>query len=107
MTKPAVNESALDVSYVADLARIELSPQDVERFQQEIDKVVGYVKLLQDVDVEGIEPTAHAFPLVNVLRPDVPRPSLPRAAVLANAPAVIGEHSIRVPAILPGDEEGA
>jgi Asp-tRNA(Asn)/Glu-tRNA(Gln) amidotransferase C subunit len=47
------------------------------------------------------------MPVVNVLREDVPRPSLDRDDVLANAPAVIAETSIRVPAILPTDEEGA
>ncbi len=97
----------LDVGYVADLCRLELNDQEIARFQREIGAIVGYVELLQEVDIEGIEPTAHAMPIANVLRDDTPRPSLPRELVLANAPALIGEDSIRVPAILPGDEEGA
>jgi len=97
----------LDVRYIADLARIELNDAEIAQFQIEINDIMGYVELLQEVDIAGIEPTAHAVPVVNVLREDVPRASLPREAVLGNAPAVISEDSIRVPAILPSDEEGA
>ena len=97
----------IDVRYVADLARIELTDEETAAFQREIGEIVGYVHLLGEVDTEGIEPTAHARTVVNVLRDDVPRKSLDRDDVLANAPAVIGETSIRVPAILPTDEEGA
>lgn len=97
----------IDVTYIANLARIELSDQEIAQFQREIAEVVAYVELLQEVDVAEIEPTAHAMPVENVLREDTPRPSLDREDVLANAPAVIAENSIRVPAILPEDEEGA
>ncbi|MCK5802055.1 MAG: Asp-tRNA(Asn)/Glu-tRNA(Gln) amidotransferase subunit GatC [Lentisphaeria bacterium] len=105
MTTQAKDE--IDVKYVADLARIELTDEETETFQREITEIVGYVRLLQEVDVEGIEPTAHAMPVVNVLRDDVPRPSLDRDRVLANAPAIISEDSFRVPAILVGEEESA
>ena len=105
MTQPKPED--IDVRYVADLARIELSDEEAVAFQREIGEIVGYVHLLGEVNVDGIQPTAHAMPVVNVLRDDVPRPSLDRDAVLANAPALIAETSIRVPAILPTDEEGA
>ena len=97
----------IDVRYVADLARIELTDEEAEAFQRELGEIVGYVHLLSEADVAGIEPTAHAMPVVNVLREDIPRPSLDRDDVLANAPAIIADTSIRVPAILPTDEEGA
>ncbi|MDT8390402.1 MAG: Asp-tRNA(Asn)/Glu-tRNA(Gln) amidotransferase subunit GatC [Lentisphaeria bacterium] len=106
MSKESTDQG-LDVRYIADLARIDLSDEEIAQFQKEIADIIGYVKLLQEVDVAGIDPTAHAFPVVNVLREDIPRPSLPREAVLANAPATIGDDSIRVPAILPDEEEGA
>jgi aspartyl-tRNA(Asn)/glutamyl-tRNA(Gln) amidotransferase subunit C len=97
----------LDVRYIANLARIDLTAEEADQFQREIAEVVGYVELLQEIDVEGIEPTAHASQVGNVLREDRPRDSVDREKVLANAPAVIAEDSIRVPAILPGDQEGA
>ena len=97
----------IDVRYVADLARIELTDEEAETFQRELGEIVGYVRLLAEADVDGIEPTAHAMPVVNVLREDSPTPSLDRDAVLANAPAVIADTCVRVPAILPTEEEGA
>ena len=49
--------------------------------------VLGYIEKLKEVDVTGVEPTAHAFPMVNVTRPDEVRPSLPHEEALRNAPA--------------------
>lgn len=97
----------VDVRYVADLARIALTDTEAERYQDEIDRIVAYVRQLQELDVDDIEPTAHASPIVNVMRDDVPRLCLSRETVLANAPAVIRDDSFRVPAVIPGQEEGA
>lgn len=94
----------IDVSYVADLARIELTDDEIERYGTELDRILGYVKLLGELDVDDIEPTAHPFPVTNVLRADAERPSLSTEAVNANAPATTEDGSIRVPAILPGQE---
>ena len=90
----------LDVRYVADLARLDLSPAEAQRYGTQLADILGYVAQLQAVDVEGIEPTAHANPLVNVLRPDRCAPCLDRAAVLANAPAVVDDQFIKVPAVI-------
>ena len=56
----------MDIDYVANLARIELSPQEKEKFQGQLGDVLKYFEKLQEVDVEGVEPTAHAFPRFNV-----------------------------------------
>ena len=79
----------IDVSYVAQLARIRLSEKEAEQMQGELEKILGYVQTLQELDVEGVEPMAHAVPLENVLRPDELRSSLAREQVLANAPAQV------------------
>ncbi len=94
----------IDVRYVADLARVALTDDEAERYQQELDKILGYIAQLEELDVDHIEPTAHAMPLSNVMREDVAGVSLDRETVLANAPAVAGEDSIRVPAVI--EEEG-
>ena len=52
--------------------------------------ILGYIEKLKEVDVSGVEPTAHPFPLVNVTRPDVSRPSLPHEDALRNAPQKAG-----------------
>ncbi|MFH1615290.1 MAG: Asp-tRNA(Asn)/Glu-tRNA(Gln) amidotransferase subunit GatC [Planctomycetota bacterium] len=97
----------IDVKYVAGLARIKLTKEEALSFQREINDIVHYVRLLNEVNVENIEPTAHAMPVVNVLRNDEPKPLLNHDWVLANAPAVTKDDGISVPAILQTDEEGA
>ncbi len=75
-----------DISYVAHLARLELSQEEKARLGAQLSRVLDYVAQLNKVDVTGIEPTAHAVPLTNVLRKDQPRPSIERERILANAP---------------------
>jgi aspartyl-tRNA(Asn)/glutamyl-tRNA(Gln) amidotransferase subunit C len=77
----------LDVKYVAHLARLELSPEEERKIGAQLGSVLGYIEKLKEVDVTGVEPTAHAFPLVNVTRPDETRPSLPHDQAMRNAPA--------------------
>ncbi len=76
-----------DVKYVAHLARIALTPDEQEKFAAQLSNILGYIEKLNQLDVSGIEPTAHAVPLVNVFRPDEVRPSLANAEALRNAPA--------------------
>lgn len=77
----------IDVKYVAHLARLALTPEEEQRIGAQLASVLEYVEKLKEVDVSGVEPTAHAFPLVNVTRPDEVRPSLSNDEALANAPA--------------------
>jgi len=90
----------VDVRYIADLARIDLSAAELERFQAELDDILGYVAQLSELDTQGIEPMAHAMPRCNVMREDVPQASLEQDRVLANAPAVVDAAYIRVPVVI-------
>jgi aspartyl-tRNA(Asn)/glutamyl-tRNA(Gln) amidotransferase subunit C len=76
----------MDVPYVAQLARLRLSPEEVEQFQSQLNQVLSYVEQLKQLNVEGIEPTAQAVPRTNVFRADDGTPSLPAEAALQNAP---------------------
>jgi aspartyl-tRNA(Asn)/glutamyl-tRNA(Gln) amidotransferase subunit C len=76
-----------DVQYVARLARIALTPAEEEKFGAQLAHVLGYIEKLNQLDVSGIEPTAHAVPLVNVVRADEIRPSLTNEEALRNAPS--------------------
>lgn len=76
----------LDVRDVAALARIELTDDEATTFQSQLGRVLGHVEQLAGLDLAGVEPTAHANPVFNVLRDDVARPGLPRDAAMANAP---------------------
>jgi aspartyl-tRNA(Asn)/glutamyl-tRNA(Gln) amidotransferase subunit C len=77
----------LDVAYVANLAQLELSPEEQTLFQEQLNRVVDYVHQLNELALEGIEPTAHSIPLSNVLRADEPQAGLAHDAVIANSPA--------------------
>ncbi|MEM8952586.1 MAG: Asp-tRNA(Asn)/Glu-tRNA(Gln) amidotransferase subunit GatC [Verrucomicrobiota bacterium] len=76
----------LDVQYVANLARIELSKKEIDAFQEQLGRILQYMKQLDEYDVSGIEPTAHANPVYDVVRPDKPDEPLPRDLALRNAP---------------------
>ena len=76
----------IDVAYVAELARLDLSPDEKRTFQKQLETVVQYVEKIGELDLTGIEPTLHGQALVNVFREDVVVPSLDRERVLSNAP---------------------
>ena len=77
----------IDVAYVAHLARLSLTPEEAQKFGAQLGNVLDYIEKLKEIDVTGIEPTAHAFPLINVTRPDEIRPSMSHEEALRNAPA--------------------
>ena len=93
----------IDVAYVAELARLELTDEEKAVFQPQLESIVGYVEKISTVDVEGVEPMMHGRPLVNAFREDEVRPSLDREAALANAPARVGEEFL-LPKIVEGAE---
>ena len=77
----------IDVKYVAHLARLSLSTEEEHKISEQLGNILGYIEKLKEVDVTGVEPTAHAFPLVNVTRPDEVRLSISQEDSLRNAPA--------------------
>jgi aspartyl-tRNA(Asn)/glutamyl-tRNA(Gln) amidotransferase subunit C len=97
------NNGHIDVAYVAGLARLEIKPEDQARLQKDMDGILAYIEQLEELDVSGIEPTAHATLLTNVVREDVAGESFPRETMLANAPADVNEELIKVAQVLPGE----
>jgi aspartyl-tRNA(Asn)/glutamyl-tRNA(Gln) amidotransferase subunit C len=91
--------SRKDVEDVARLARLALSDEELERMRAELDAILAYIDKLSALDTSGVEPTSHAVPLVNVMRDDEVRDSLPQAEMLANAPDRVGDL-FRVPRII-------
>jgi aspartyl-tRNA(Asn)/glutamyl-tRNA(Gln) amidotransferase subunit C len=77
----------IDVKYVAHLARLSLTPEEETKIGSQLDSILGYIEKLKEVDVSGVEPTAHPFPLVNVVRPDEVQPCLSQEEALRNAPS--------------------
>ena len=81
-----MSDSDFDIKYVANLARITLTPDQEARLGAQLDDILGYVKKLEELDVSDVEPMAHAVPLYNVMRADEVKPSISNDEELANAP---------------------
>lgn len=84
---PTPPNDDFNVKYVANLARIHLTPEEEEKFGAQLKHVLGYIEKLRELDVANVEPTAHAVPLVNVTRRDEIRPSMSHEDALRNAPS--------------------
>jgi aspartyl-tRNA(Asn)/glutamyl-tRNA(Gln) amidotransferase subunit C len=84
------------VLHVARLARLGLTDDEVETMAGELSGILEHVERMNRLDIEGVEPTSHVVDLVDVLRPDEPRPSWPKADVLEAAPDP-AEGAFRVP----------
>jgi aspartyl-tRNA(Asn)/glutamyl-tRNA(Gln) amidotransferase subunit C len=85
-----------DVRHVARLARLRLEVGEADRMTAELAKILEHIDKLGELDLTAVEPTAHVLAITDVLRPDKPRPSLPRNEALRNAPAV-SDDCFRVP----------
>jgi len=88
-----------DVQHVALLARVGLTPEELERYRSQLENILENFQVLQDVDTEGVPPTGHSVALENVLRDDEPGPSFDKEDILANAPRR-EEDYFRVRAVL-------
>ncbi|HAB15419.1 MAG TPA: Asp-tRNA(Asn)/Glu-tRNA(Gln) amidotransferase subunit GatC [Verrucomicrobiota bacterium] len=82
--------SDFDIHYVAKLARVGLTADEASHLGSQLEGILGYVAQLKEVDVSDVEATAHAYPLVNVTRPDEPRAPLSHDEAMRNAPAQAG-----------------
>jgi aspartyl-tRNA(Asn)/glutamyl-tRNA(Gln) amidotransferase subunit C len=92
------------VLHVARLARLEVSDEELERYAQELSKVVDWIDAIGELgDLEGVPPTSHVVAVENQLRADVPRQSLPPEIALESAPDA-GDGGFRVPSPGAGSE---
>jgi len=88
--------TAADVAKVARLARLNVSPEEVERYTRQLDGMLDHFADIDNLDLAAVEPMTQPYPLFNVLRADVERPCLDRDEVLASAPAA-EDGRFRVP----------
>ena len=82
-----MSDQSMDIEYVAKLARISLTEEEKAKFAEQLGDVLENFERLNAVDVSGIEPTAHAFPVYNVWQEDVPESGFSPEEALKNAPA--------------------
>ncbi len=88
-----------EVEHVAVLARLALDDAELDQVTGEMNQILGYVDKLNELDTDGIVPTAHAVPVENAFREDVVRPSIGNAKALKNAPET-ANNCFKVPKII-------
>ncbi len=95
-----------EVEHVAALARLGLSDAEITRLQDQLSSILEHIAAIDRLDTEAIPPTAQVTAMTNVMRPDVVTDSLPREAILENAPRQ-AEGFFEVHAILGSSVEDA
>ena len=95
-----------DVRHVAKLSRLALSEEQLRKLGPQLESILEYVAKIGRAEVAGVEPTAHATPLHNVLREDVAGEPMPLEKTLRNAPEVDGPF-FKVPKVIGGEEDSA
>ena len=95
-----------DVRHVARLARLAIPEDQIHGYAEQLQSILAYVAKIAEVDVQGIEPTAHAVHMHNIFREDVVGPMLSPEEVLANAPSA-DPPFFKVPKVIGGDEDSA
>jgi len=88
-----------EVEHVANLARLNLTEEELIRMTGQLDSILSYVAKLDELDTAGVAPTTHAFSINNAFREDEMQESLPRDEALLNAPRDNGESFV-VPKII-------
>lgn len=96
-TKPRISPE--EVLYVADLARLQLDPGEVETFARQVGDILSYVEKLKNAGTADVPAASHVLPICNALREDEAEPSLDRESVLSNAPEKDGANFL-VPRVI-------
>lgn len=87
------------VKHVAHLARLAITEEEAEKFQQQLDQMISFAEQLNELDTDEVKPTSHVLDMKNVMREDVAKPGLPVEEVVKNAPDCKDGY-IRVPSIM-------
>jgi len=88
-----------DVAYMANLARLKVTEGEIEQFQTDMNKILGYMELLNQVDTTGVEPLDHVIELPPNYRKDISNPPLDHDEALKNAPDADSDY-FRVPRVI-------
>lgn len=89
----------IDIKHVARLARLRLTDEEAGRYEAQLDGILSYIDTLTRYNLDGVEPTAHAIPVYDVLRADEPRPGFTQDQALANAPKRLADQ-IQIPKVI-------
>ncbi len=83
-----------EVRYIANLSRLDLDENEVRKFKGELGRILEYVRKLNEINTEGVEPISHVNEVMNVMREDIPSESTPRELMLRSSPKTDGKFFI-------------
>ena len=89
----------IDILHVAKLARLTLSDEEATRYESQLGGILNYIDTLTRYNLDGVEPTAHAMPVYDVLRADEPQAGFTQEQALSNAPKRHA-HQIQIPKVI-------
>ena len=100
------NQNEIDIVRIAQLARLDLSEEEIPRLKKELSSIVNYVDQLAsvDIDLDQVTPTSHVVPMTNVMRLDEVGQTMEQSEVLANAPEILDEEYIKVPPVISAED---
>ena len=93
------NKKQIDIEYIANLSRMELSVEETGKFSKQLSTILDYIEQLSTLDTSGVKPLSHVQDLSNVMHPDIVKESLSRQDVLKNAPSTQDGH-FKVPKVI-------
>jgi aspartyl-tRNA(Asn)/glutamyl-tRNA(Gln) amidotransferase subunit C len=88
-----------DVRYIANLARLDLKEEEIDRYRHDMNRILGYMEQLNQVDTTDVAPLEHVYEPTTAYRPDVAETPLPHADALKNAPDADSDY-FRVPRVI-------
>ena len=89
----------LDITHIAKLARLNISEEEASTFIPQLETILSYIDTLNELDVSGIEPSAHAKPVFAIPRADIVGSSMPAESLEQNAPS-FAQDQVRVPRVV-------
>jgi aspartyl-tRNA(Asn)/glutamyl-tRNA(Gln) amidotransferase subunit C len=89
----------MDVKYVAELAKIKLTPEEADKLQLQLDNILSFFKELENLNTDNIEPLSHVLDVKNVFREDIPRESINKKEILDLAPQK-NDDFVKVPKVV-------
>ena len=105
MTNEKNAANNIDVSYIASLARLKIEDSEKQKLQDDMNEILGYINMLSELKIEDVEPTMYACDIKNVWREDVLEKKNIKEYLIENAPENVDNNLVKVPQVIPGEEE--
>ena len=105
MSKEKNSANKIDVSSIASLARLKIEDSEKGKLQDDMNEILGYINMLSELKIEGVEPTMPACDVKNVWREDISEKNNIKEYLIANAPDNVDKDLVKVPQVIPGEEE--